>query len=292
MQLAAGGPLIITNFGPLSLYLFGTLAAAGCVAGLMAALRLARRFGLSPVLVFEIAAPSLLVGLAGARLGYVVTHWAEYRWTPVLAVVGLDGGGFSFYGGLAAGLLAALLLGARRGLPVPRLLDVLAPGLALGQAVGFVGVHLDGRPARVPWAVALDGQAVHPFPAYAIVAAYGLFFICWRLATRPADVRPGRLFLVYLFLHGFGTAVVGAWAAGTRFFGLTAGQWTGLVVGAAAAAALWVGRRRAGTPSTPGRPHIGSQPALAGTGASAPWLTLAAWTSGLLLLLCLFRARL
>src|SRR5690606_1339522 len=37
MQLALGGPVVIKSIGPVNLYLFGTAAAAGCVAGLAAA---------------------------------------------------------------------------------------------------------------------------------------------------------------------------------------------------------------------------------------------------------------
>src|SRR5690606_7010392 len=130
MQLALGGPVVIKSIGPVNLYLFGTAAAAGCVAGLAAALALARRYGFAAEQVLEVAAPALLAGIAGARIGYVLLHWPDYRW-DLAALWRLSEGGFFFYGGLAAGLLAAALAAGRRGMDVRRLLDVLAPGLAL-----------------------------------------------------------------------------------------------------------------------------------------------------------------
>src|SRR5690606_31840409 len=66
--------------------------------------------------------------------------------------------------------------------------------------------------------------------AYAIVFAYALFFVVWRLSARPSSVRPGRLFLLYLLMHGLGTSIVWTWSAGARYLGLTANQWSGLAV--------------------------------------------------------------
>lgn len=292
MQLALGGPVVIKSIGPVNLYLFGTAAAAGCVAGLAAALALARRYGFAAEQVLEVAAPALLAGIAGARIGYVLLHWPDYRW-DLAALWRLSEGGFFFYGGLAVGLLAAALAAGRRGMDVRRLLDVLAPGLALGQAVGFVGAQPGGRPGIAPWAVVIDGQSLHPFPAYAIVAAYGLFFVCWRLATRPGGVRPGRLFLAYLFLHGTGALLLGAWAAGERYAGLTAAQWAGLAVAATAGLLLYAGRRRTAAELLAAAAWLEPWvPDWRSRSAAGRAVRAAAWAGGLLLLLALFRARL
>lgn len=227
--LWAAGPVALGRIGPFTVYLFGLTVAAGCVVGLIAAVVQARRFGISGARLFEVSAPALLLGMVGARAAYVLVNFADYR--PALAaVVHFAEGGFSFYGGLAVGAVAGAWYAHRLGLPVGRMLDAVAPGLAVGQAVGFIGAHLGGRPGTAPWAVVVDGQSVHPFPAYAIVFAYALFFVVWRLSARPSSVRPGRLFLLYLLMHGLGTSIVWTWSAGARYLGLTANQWSGLAV--------------------------------------------------------------
>ena len=310
--LLGAGPVVVGRLGPLPVYLFGLTAAAGAVAGLLAAAVQARRFGLSGSQLFEAAAPALPAGIVGARLAYVLANFADYR--PALAAAAnLAEGGFSFYGGLAAGGAVFVFYALRQGWPVGRLLDAAAPGLALGQAVGFVGAHIGGRGTTVPWAVVVDGQLQHPYPAYAMALAYALFFVTWRLGTRRPPVRPGRVFLLYLLLHGLGAAVVGTWAAGRRFLGLTAGQWAGLLAAALAFAALALARGRktlldAGAPwpadgaaavatvggitvrlipvGPPARPE---SPAAA---AARRALLAAAWLGALAALLLLFRARL
>lgn len=255
--LLASGPKVIGRLGPLTLYLFGLTVAAGCIVGVIVAMMQARRFGLSATQLFEATAPSLIAAVVSARLAYVIVNFPDYR--PALAAVWhFSEGGFAFYGGLAGGIAVAALYASRLGLPVGRLLDAAAPGLALGQAVGFVGAHVIGRETSVPWAVYVDGQALHPFPAYAIVFAYGLFFFLWRLGERPTPMRPGHLFLVYALLHGWGTAVVGTWAAGSRYGGMTAGQWAGLILGIVVGIALLMTR----SPGTDGYTRARS-----GTGA-------------------------
>lgn len=318
------------RFGPVTLYVFGITVAAGVLVGMAAALMQARRFGLSESRVFEVSVPALVAGVIGARLAYVVANFSDYR--PALtSVVNLTEGGFAFYGGLAGGIVVAVMYAHRVRLPLGRVLDAAAPGLAMGQAVGFIGVHVAGREGAVPWAVLVDGRMLHPFPAYGIILAYCIFITVWTLGGRAQRLRPGRLFLVYLLLHGFGTAIIGTWAAGARWGGLTPGQWAGLAVAIVAIVGLMVARRgplrpgdgvpSLGIPAHPGvvaDSDISVEPDIRGTsGISADstseviiarvyglrpiersrpaWQRLvspALWLAGLALLLMLFRARL
>jgi prolipoprotein diacylglyceryltransferase len=70
------------------------------------------------------------------------------------------GGGLGIPGGIAAGVLAVVLVARRRGLPVPDLLDVVAPALPVAQAIGRLGnwfnQELYGRPTELPWALRID----------------------------------------------------------------------------------------------------------------------------------------
>ena len=91
------------------------------------------------------------------------------------------------------------------------LLDICAPGLAIGYAVGRIGCQLSGDGDYGiawdgPWAMAYpDGtepttETVHPTPIYETLAM--------GLVTRPRDwrlrfaFRPGLLFALYLVLAG------------------------------------------------------------------------------------------
>jgi phosphatidylglycerol:prolipoprotein diacylglycerol transferase len=53
-------------------------------------------------------------------------------------------GGMVFYGGMVFGALALLLYGYGAKLPIPNLLDVFSPALALGLAIGRIGCFMAG----------------------------------------------------------------------------------------------------------------------------------------------------
>ena len=78
----------------------------------------------------------------------------EGRWWHIPAIWE---GGLGIPGGIAAGVLAGVLVARHRGLPVPDLLDVVAPALPVAQAIGRLGnwfnQELYGRPTALPWAL-------------------------------------------------------------------------------------------------------------------------------------------
>jgi|GEM_PF-2677683 len=237
MGAVSGGADVVVQLGPLPIFTFGLATALAFAVGTAVTLAQAARWGWPPERLFPAAPLVMLAGVLGARAAYVLIHWSDYRY-DLAAVVRLQEGGFVFYGALAAGAVALAAYARRAGLDGRRALDAAAPGLALGQAVGLVGTHMPGRAATVPWAVPLGDEWVHPLAAYGIILCYWLFFALWRLGRRP--IRRGRLFLVYLFLHGLGWTVIESWAAAPRFAGLTLAQWSGLATAAAAVAGLFL----------------------------------------------------
>ncbi|RYZ96716.1 MAG: prolipoprotein diacylglyceryl transferase, partial [Proteobacteria bacterium] len=92
-----------------------------------------------------------------------------------------------FYGGFLLAFPFVLWFVKFRGLPLKMSLDILAPGLALGHAVGRLGCFFagccHGRVCELPWGVrmnslqvepALRGLALHPTQLY---EAAGLFLL-------------------------------------------------------------------------------------------------------------------
>lgn len=228
-------PTILGHIGPVPIYLFGLTTAVGLIIGTAVALLQADRFNLSLSNVFEFAPWAIIAGVIGARGMYVLIHWNDYS-EAMSSILRFGEGGFSFYGAIGAGVVALWVYS--RFVPVqPRkMLDALAPGLALGQAVGLIGVQIASQATNMPWGVIVQHTPVHPLPAYGILLAYGLFFVLWRLGGER--LAPGTLFLNYLLLHGLGSFFLGIWSAARTFIGLTAGQWLGLAV-AAIALTVW-----------------------------------------------------
>jgi phosphatidylglycerol:prolipoprotein diacylglycerol transferase len=122
--------------------LLGLLAAAPL------AVLAARRYGRAPWVVWGVA--------AAAACGIVAYRYEFDRqvWRELFALLQSAG---VFYGGFAAALIVIPLYARHTGLPFWPTLDALAPGLALGQAIGRIGCLSAGccygTRCDLPWAV-------------------------------------------------------------------------------------------------------------------------------------------
>lgn len=153
---------------------------------------------------------TLAGGLIGARLAYVVPNWADYAHRPA-ALLSFWGGGLVFQGGLIGGTIALLLYSAFAELPFLQLIDLAAPAVSLGQALGWIGAWMHGanyglvlRSPLSVWTTDLYGVYAPRFPTQALASALGisLFFGLHRL--NKFHLRPGTLGWIYLFCNGLG----------------------------------------------------------------------------------------
>jgi phosphatidylglycerol:prolipoprotein diacylglycerol transferase len=202
------------HIGPLTLHTYGVLLAAAFLAGLWIAGRQARKDGLDPNRVTDLAVYVLIAGLIGAKIMLLVVDWTYYSENPRLLFSILQSGGV-FYGGLLAALPVAWWYARRHALEGWRTADVLAPGVVLGQAIGRLGCLAAGccwgRPASVPWAITFTNvQAartvgtpldtpLHPAQLYEALAALGIFLTLLWIARRKRF--HGQVTLGYIVLY-------------------------------------------------------------------------------------------
>ncbi|MEW6082607.1 MAG: prolipoprotein diacylglyceryl transferase family protein [Bacillota bacterium] len=185
--------------------LFTVTLIAGMAAGSLLAWRLAVARGFNRATSTDLWAAGLLGGLAGARVGHVAVNWNLYAAAPA-AVLHLTEGGYSSQGAIIGGCLAIIALGAVKRHPIPRLLDVAAPGAALGTAVARLGCGIYGAPTSVAWAVTVQGVSLHPVQLYSSLLHYGVLVFLWEMKERfPWE---GQGALSFLVLSSLGRVVI------------------------------------------------------------------------------------
>ena len=196
------------HLGPITVQTFGLMVALGAIAGGTLVLRRFRELGLPEQWGNEGCFVAVLGGLAGARLNAIVVDYDAVK-DDLLGNL-LTGTALVWYGGLIGGAIAVLLWARWRGILNLTLLDIAAPALAIGQAIGRIGCQLSGDgdygiPWDGPWAMAYPDGAlptnvpVHPTPIYETLALGLTAYVLWRLR---AALRPGLLFALYLVLMG------------------------------------------------------------------------------------------
>ena len=144
---------IALQLGPLVIRWYGILMATAIIVGLYLGHREARKEGLPADDIISVGQWAILAGLAGARLYEVVFNWEYYGRFPS-KILAVWEGGLAMHGGLIVGPLVGAMLAARWKLPILRGLDISAPSLVLGQAIGrwgnFFNEEAFGAPTNVP----------------------------------------------------------------------------------------------------------------------------------------------
>jgi prolipoprotein diacylglyceryl transferase len=150
----------LVDSGPLHIRWYGLLLALGVLAGSMIARRELRRRSIDPELTYAIALWVVPCGLVGARLYHVATDWSTRfagHWERIPQVWE---GGLGIYGALFGGMLGGAIAARRYGIALPALLDCIAPGAALAQALGRFGNYFNqelfGGPTTLPWGLEIS----------------------------------------------------------------------------------------------------------------------------------------
>lgn len=227
---------MLLQLGHFALRWYGLIVATAIAAGVGVALREAERKGLRDY-QFADAIPWVIVGgLIGARLFHVIDHWPdEYAVNPMHALYVWEGG-LAIWGAVIGGLVALALYAWRRGLRLGVLIDTVAPGLVLGQAIGRLACIITGDAIGKATSGPLGFAYVHsgalapqlgvyytPTPLYEILMNLTIFAVLWKLRTRR--LPDGALFLIYLVLYSVGRFVITFWSAyQTVAFGLNQAQ--------------------------------------------------------------------
>jgi phosphatidylglycerol:prolipoprotein diacylglycerol transferase len=225
------GPIAL-QFGPLTIRWYGILMATAMAVGLWLAHRDARRRGLDPDDLLKAAELALLGGLVGARLYYVAFNLDYYAALPG-KIFAVWEGGLAIHGGVLGGLLVGGGYAYARRLPVLTYLDVAAPSLALGQAIGrwgnFFNEEAFGIPTGLPWKLFISpphrppeyatDEFFHPTFLYESVWDLAVFALLVGVFRRRFERVPPALFLTYLGLYSIGRFATEALRTDALMFG-------------------------------------------------------------------------
>jgi phosphatidylglycerol:prolipoprotein diacylglycerol transferase len=209
------------NVGPLVMPTYGILLVLGMLAGLWIVTRQARKAGLVPETITDMAVYAIIAGLIGAKVLLLIVEWPFYSHNPRELLSLFQSGGV-FYGGLLGAIPVAFWYARRHQLDGWRTADVLAPGVVVGQAVGRIGCFMAGccygKPTNVAWAVTFTDlyanrnvgtpldTPLHPTQIYESAACFLILGILLWMA--PRKKFHGQVVLAYVFLYAVARYVI------------------------------------------------------------------------------------
>ncbi|MBU0972223.1 MAG: prolipoprotein diacylglyceryl transferase [Proteobacteria bacterium] len=211
---------ILLDIGSFKLYTYGLFLALGFMAAVWFSKRNARFYNTPDPVISDLFFVILLSAIVGARLLYVLINFETYRHN-LLDTVKIWQGGLVFFGGFIAAVVAGLVLLKLKKLPIARTADIIAPGIALGHAIGRLGCLFAGccygRTCDLPFAIKFTNPSglaplnlyLHPTQIYMVISNFILFLILMWLQKRKQF--HGMVFLVYVMLYS-------AFRSGIEFF--------------------------------------------------------------------------
>jgi phosphatidylglycerol:prolipoprotein diacylglycerol transferase len=269
---------ILLNLGPFTIYSYGALLALAFIVGTYLAERRARKQGFPKDTIVDLSLWMLISSIAGARFLFVGINW-EYYSRNIGEIFKIWEGGLVYYGGLVLGFWVTVYYLKNKKLPLWKIADILAPSLALAEAIGRIGCFLNGccygrivdrgglcfpavgappvftqhlRDGFLPPG-ALHSLPVIPTQLYSAGASLVIFFILLRAARyRTFD---GFLFWLFIILYSLARFII----EGFRYYesnfllfgGFTVSQWISVFLAVVAVFFLFRGfqKRKAGIKS-------------------------------------------
>jgi phosphatidylglycerol---prolipoprotein diacylglyceryl transferase len=214
---------VLWDIGPVTIYSYGVLVAAGVLIGLLYARKQAPHAGLNRNEVWNLGIYMVLAAIVSAKLWLVVIDWHYFSQHPrEIFTLGIMQSGGTFFGGVLGAILFAAAYTWYAKMPILPLFDTFAPALALGHAIGRVGCFMAGccygKPTSLPWGVKFTspiaaelvgtpiGVALHPTQLYEAAAELANFAILVWLGTRQRFT--GQIAGTYLILYGIERALI------------------------------------------------------------------------------------
>ena len=192
---------VLLKIGPVTVYSYGIMIALAVIICAWLLNRDAKIYKISSEVIYDLMFWTVAWGILGARILYISLTWDYFQHNP-LEMIMIQHGGLAWQGGFAGGALAGVWFVRSKKLSLRFFLDLVAPYIALGQAIGRIGCFFNGccygKP--VAWGIffPVHEARLHPTQLYECAGLFLAFFILKYAQTKPH--RQGMIFVLYLWL--------------------------------------------------------------------------------------------
>ncbi|MBU5267211.1 prolipoprotein diacylglyceryl transferase [Virgibacillus proomii] len=211
---------VFLQIGPLPIYWYGVIIAAGAFLGLILANREANRLGMKKDIMVDLVVFAIPIAIISARIYYVIFEWDRYVGSSWIDIFATWKGGIAIHGALIGSVLTAIVYARVKKVSFWQLVDIAAPSIILGQAIGrwgnFMNQEAHGGPISeatyesfhqylpdfIMNQMCIDGIMYHPTFLYESV--WNLLVFAFLLLLRRYNPIRGEIFLSYAITYSIG----------------------------------------------------------------------------------------
>lgn len=214
---------IAFTIGSKDIYWYGIIIAFGFAVAVVAAVALAKKYGVSPETIYDIVIFGTPSAVICARLYYVIFEWESYAQNPV-DIFKIWNGGIAIYGAIIGAVVSSVIYCKVKKCNMPLVFDIGAVGLVIGQIFGrwgnffnqeafggntdsIFGMTGDVIKERLSQ-MAADGlnvsAAVPVHPTFLYESLWNVTVLAILLFMFKRRKFDGQNFLTYISLYGLG----------------------------------------------------------------------------------------
>lgn len=213
---------VAVDFGPIQIYWYSVFVFLGLLVASIVVFKEAHKRNINEDFLINLICDSIIIGLIGARLYYVLFNISYYIQRP-LEILAIWNGGLAIHGGVFAALIFIILYCKKHRVNILQILDIAVVGLIIGQAIGRWGNFFNSEAyGQITTLEVLTSQGI---PKFIIEGMYILgdyrqptFFYesVWCLAgflaliiiRRCKYIKRGQLTGFYLIWYGLARFVI------------------------------------------------------------------------------------
>lgn len=213
---------VAVDLGPIQIYWYSIFIFIGLLVASILIFKEARRRNIDEDFLVNLIFNTIIIGLIGARLYYVIFNLPYYIANPI-EIFAIWNGGLAIHGGIFAALIFIIIYCKRHEVNCLQILDIMVVGLIIGQAIGRWGNFFNGeaygqitsleelKEQQIPMFI-INGMYIlgeYRQPTFFYESTWCLSgFLAMLIIRKYKYLKRGQLTGFYLFWYGFGRFLI------------------------------------------------------------------------------------
>ena len=205
------------NLGPFSIHWYSICILAAFLLGFLLVKKEIKRHNISTDFLNDYFFYLVPIVIVGARIYYVAFEWYYYK-DDLLEILKVWNGGLAIHGGVIAGIIYTYIYCKMKKVNPFRFMDIVAPSLVLGQAIGRWGNFFNQEaygpvttlrelknlhiPRFIIDGMKIDGVYHHPTFLYESITCFICFLIIFFLRRFYKKLNVGTCCGIYFIIYG------------------------------------------------------------------------------------------
>lgn len=207
---------VLLDLGFMEIRWYSVLVLSAFIIGYFLVVNRCKKSNISLTFISDLSFYIIIFCILGARLYYCLFN-LDYYSKNILDIFKIWEGGLAIHGGIIAGILTIYFYSRKKEISLLKLLDIFAPALVLGQAIGrwgnFFNMEAYGpettlstlQRLNIPQFI-IDGMYIdhayhHPTFLYESIGCI-LIFIIIMILRNLKNIKEGQVTSLYLIFYG------------------------------------------------------------------------------------------